>query len=83
MIEFPVGTVLLKAQYADATCTTLSKWTMMTRLAAGADVANGNWRFEEVAVGEDGTPQAPQASGASCFSCHQAYRRYNYAGHTP
>ncbi len=83
MISFEPGAVLLKAQYANSTCSSLTRWTMMTRLEAGGDTAQGNWRWETIVPDDEGQPQEPAAGGDGCFSCHQNYRRTDYAGNSP
>ena len=83
MISFAPGAVLLKAQYTNSTCSSLTRWTMMTRLEVGGDTAQGNWRWETILPDEDTQPQEPEAGGDGCFNCHQNYRRTDYAGHSP
>lgn len=59
------GAVLLKAQYRDAACTDLLRWTAVRR-EAGAP--GGGWRWQSVdadrRVRLDGAPPA-------CISCHE------------
>ena len=64
---FPEGAVALKAQYEDSSCSTLSGYTLMEKLAEGADAPNGDWRWQF--LDEDGACN-DCALGSSCSSCH-------------
>jgi len=64
---FPAGAVAVKAQYSDSSCATLSGYTVMEKLPAGTDAANGDWRWQY--LDEDGACNNC-ALGASCSGCH-------------
>lgn len=64
---FAEGAVVLKAQYRDAACTDLLRWSAVRREAA-APAEGGGWRWQE--VGADGTVRVDGAPPA-CVRCHQ------------
>jgi len=64
----PVGTVVVKEEYADPTCSTVIGWTVMRKETAGYDPTHGDWRWQRVrasdrAVLEDGRV-------TRCINCH-------------
>jgi hypothetical protein len=62
---FAQGALLVKAQYLDASCTELLRWTVAQKDAASTE--GGGWRWQEVSAARqvtlDGAPRA-------CVSCH-------------
>lgn len=71
-VDFPEGTVVVKAQYDDAKCATVTGYTAMKKLAAGTDPTNGDWQWQSV----DGDGQCADNGNcdlkAACSGCHQA-----------
>jgi hypothetical protein len=64
----PVGTLVIKEEFDDPDCRTVTGFTVMRKEPAGYDPAHGDWRWQRVrardsAVLEDGTVQR-------CWSCH-------------
>ena len=82
-VSFAPGSVLLKAQYSDASCNDFKFWTVMTKLDAGEAAAVGDWRWEMIAANENGDPGTPSAGGDGCFGCHQGYAGQDYVGTSP
>ena len=82
-VEFSEGSVLVKTQYSDPNCADLEQWTMMTKLAPGADSANGDWRWELVAPTANGDPGRALAGSSTCFGCHTPYQNQDFVGHSP
>jgi len=67
-MDVPVGTVLLKAQYKDAECADLDRWTVMKKREVGFDPDNYDWEWQSV----DGEGQvAEQGKLSYCKSCHK------------
>jgi hypothetical protein len=64
---FPVGAVILKAEYADEDCTDLAGFTAMRREQPGYDPGGGDWHWQRTdaarAVIDDGIV-------GRCRSCH-------------
>ena len=82
-VEFTEGSVLVKAQYNDPNCTDLEQWTMMTKLASGADSTQGDWRWELVAPTANGGPGRALAGNSTCFGCHTPYQNQDFVGSSP
>lgn len=65
-MPFPDGSVIVKEEFADDACTSLSGWTVMRR-EAGLDPEGGDWHWQSVdpdrRVSADGLVQR-------CRSCH-------------
>lgn len=66
-VVLPEGTVLVKAQYDDATCSTLSGYTAMEKLAPSSNPELGDFRWQFLDA--DGSCKDCDA-GASCSGCH-------------
>lgn len=71
-VDFPEGTVVVKAQFDDAKCATVIGYTAMKKLAAGTDPTNGDWQWQSV----DGDGQCDDHDNcdlkAECSGCHKA-----------
>ena len=65
--DFPVGTVSVKAQYSDSTCSTLTGYTLMETVSTDSSGALGGWRWQY--TNEDGVCNNCD-SGTECSSCH-------------
>jgi len=66
---FPVGAVLLKAEYdfGDDTCTgPIQLWTVMVRRAAGSSPATLDWRWQKV----DADRKVITDDEPRCIGCH-------------
>jgi hypothetical protein len=65
---YPVGSVLVKAEYEDGACTKLVGYTALRKEALGAGPGEGDWRWQKLApdfrVLQDGAPTA-------CVHCHE------------
>ncbi|MDB4929501.1 MAG: hypothetical protein JWM10_1985 [Myxococcaceae bacterium] len=64
----PVGSTVIKEEFADPTCTTVIGWTVMRKEPAGYDPTHGDWHWQRVrasdrAVLEDGRVDR-------CINCH-------------
>lgn len=72
---FPVGSVVLKEEFADDGCTDLVGYTAMQKLGSGEAAEAGHWRWQKVSaereVEDDGAP-------ARCVGCHQACGQGGY-----
>jgi hypothetical protein len=64
----PVGTLVVKEEYADPSCARLRAWTVMRKEPAGYDPAHGDWRWQRVRAAD----RAVLADGrvSSCIACH-------------
>lgn len=68
-MDLPVDTVLVKTQFDDKDCTDFSRWTVMKKRAAGFDMANSDWEWQNV----DGEGQIAETGKLSyCAACHKA-----------
>lgn len=68
---FPEGAVVLKEEYefGDVDCTgPITQWTVMEKLAVGADPANLDWFWQRV----DGDGTVLDENLPRCAACHQA-----------
>jgi hypothetical protein len=68
---FPVGAVVLKAEYefSDDTCTgPVQLWTVMVRLAAGSAPTTLDWRWQKV----DADRNVVSDDEPRCYGCHTA-----------
>lgn len=65
---YPVGSVLVKAEYEDDACTKLVGYTALRKEAPGAGPGEGDWRWQKLGpdfqVLQDGAPTA-------CVHCHE------------
>lgn len=64
----PVGSLIVKEEYAEASCSRLRAWTVMRKEPAGYDAAHGDWRWQRVRASD----RAVLVDGRvpSCISCH-------------
>ena len=67
MPAFAPGTVVVKAQYSDANCSTLAGYTAMEKLDEGASPSLGDWKWQF--TDENGSCSDCNA-GAGCSGCH-------------
>ncbi len=67
IIAWPVGMVLVKAQYDDAGCKDLKAYTAMKRLPPGTASAAGDWRWQHLS-GEGECYNCD--GGTGCSGCH-------------
>lgn len=67
--DFPVGTVAVKAQYSDASCSSLTGYTLMEKTSTAEDAPKGGWRWQF--TNEFGECSDCDA-GAGCTDCHTA-----------
>lgn len=66
-MPLPEGTVLVKTQYQDDSCSDLSRWTVMKKREAGYDPMNADWEWQNL----DGEGKvAEQGKVVYCASCH-------------
>jgi len=65
----PEGTVLVKSQYSDSSCSDLTGYTAMEQLAPATSPALGDFRWQFLDA--DGSCNNCDA-GASCAGCHTA-----------
>ncbi|GMV38813.1 MAG: hypothetical protein AMXMBFR64_05290 [Myxococcales bacterium] len=67
-VPYPVGAILVKAEYDDDACTMLVGYTAMRKEPAGYAPDSGDWRWQKLdttlKVLEDGSPQ-------TCIHCHE------------
>ncbi len=70
--RLPVGALVLKEEYANASCSRLRAWTVMRKEPAGYDAAHNDWRWQRVRAAD----RAVMVDGrvASCISCHDTPR---------
>lgn len=47
-LPFPQGTVIVKEEYSDSRCTSLTAYTVMKKDKPGTDTAGGDWRWYKV-----------------------------------
>lgn len=68
--QLPVGTLVIKEEYADPSCSRLRAWTVMRKEAPGYDPMRNNWRWQRVRASD----RAVLVDGRveSCASCHAA-----------
>lgn len=66
-VVLPEGVVLVKAQYEDATCSTLSGYTAMEKLAPNTQSELGDFRWQFIDA--DGACKDCNA-GTNCSGCH-------------
>ena len=66
--RLPVGALVIKEEYADASCSRLRAWTVMRKEPAGYDAAHNDWRWQRVRAAD----RAVLVDGRveSCISCH-------------
>ncbi len=67
--DFPVGAVVLKAEYdfADPTCQgPIARWTVMVREAAGSSPEALDWHWQDVSANR----QVKTENEARCIGCH-------------
>lgn len=67
--EFGVGTISIKAQYDDSSCSNLSGYTMMEKVSEDSSGELGGWRWQF--INNDGTCNDCD-SGVNCSGCHSA-----------
>ncbi|MGE0026703.1 MAG: cytochrome P460 family protein [Thermoleophilia bacterium] len=77
---FPDGTVIVKAAGDDPSRPTL---VAVMRKVAGADPANGDWRFAEYTRAAPGEPFGEPLTGAVCWSCHAIASETDWVFTTP
>lgn len=65
---FPVGSLVLKAEYDDESCTSIAGFTAMRKEAAGSRPGAGDWSYQET----DASRNVLSSDGAGCVSCHRA-----------
>lgn len=65
----PEGAVVLKTQWANASCSEFDLWTVMRKGAAGTAPESGDWEWQTVFG--DGEIQE-QGQVAFCINCHKA-----------
>jgi hypothetical protein len=68
---FPVGSVVLKLEYADEFCTDLDRFSAIRKEDAGFDPASGDWYFQRVNLRREVTEDHQER----CFRCHMACGR--------
>jgi hypothetical protein len=68
-VQFEPGTVVVKVQYSDTNCSTLSGYTAMEKQEAGTTPTLGDWRWQF--LDETGACNDCNA-GVSCSGCHSA-----------
>ncbi len=66
---FPVGTLIVKEQYADSLCTDLAGFTAMRRAEAGYAPMGGDWFWQRL---EADRRVLEQGRIARCTTCHRA-----------
>lgn len=66
-VDWPEGTVLIKAQYDDSKCAELKNFTAMKKLPAGAAASAGDWKWQHVDA--DGACLNCD-NGTACSGCH-------------
>jgi len=68
--QLPVGTLVIKEEYADASCSRLRAWTVMRKEAPGYDPMRNDWRWQRVRAAD----RAVLVDGRveSCAACHAA-----------
>lgn len=66
--RLPVGTLVVKEEFVDASCSRLRAWTVMRKEPAGYDPTHGDWRWQRVRASD----RAVLVDGrvGSCISCH-------------
>jgi hypothetical protein len=66
--RLPVGSLVVKEEYADPSCSRLRAWTVMRKEPAGYDPPHNDWRWQRVRA----VDQAVLVDGrvSSCISCH-------------
>jgi hypothetical protein len=77
-VPFPVGAVVLKAEYADEGCSDLTGFTAMRKEPVGSAPAAGDWLWQRVSakreVREEGAP-------TRCVSCHRPCQTSSAGGY--
>ena len=67
--EMPTGSVILKEQYSDSSCSDLTAYTVMRKLEAGANTEQGDYEWQRVeSSGEISV--SGDATISNCTSCH-------------
>ena len=66
-LQFDPGTVVVKAQYSDGNCSTLSGYTAMEKQEEGTTPTLGDWRWQF--LDENGSCSDCNA-GVNCSGCH-------------
>ena len=66
-VDFPIGTVSVKAQYTDASCADLEAYTIMEKTSTDSSGEEGGWLWQH--VGSDGECLNCD-NGVGCASCH-------------
>lgn len=64
----PVGSVVIKEEYADPTCSTIIGWTVMRKEPAGYDTAHGDWHWQRVRASDRQVLEDGRVT--RCISCH-------------
>jgi hypothetical protein len=65
-LPFPVGAVVLKAEYADDACDDLDRFTVMRKEEAGYAPDSGDWSWQRVSRDFKVEP----IDDARCIGCH-------------
>lgn len=64
----PVGSTVIKEEYADPTCSTIIGWTVMRKEPAGYDPARGDWRWQRVRASDRQVLEDGRVT--RCIGCH-------------
>lgn len=67
-VPFPVGAVVLKAEYADPGCTDLTGYTVMRKEPAGTAPTAGDWSWQRVSAKRE---VREEENLTRCVSCHR------------
>lgn len=64
----PVGSIVIKEEYADPSCSTIIGWTVMRKEPAGYDAAHGDWHWQRVRASDRQVLEDGRVD--RCISCH-------------
>ena len=62
----PVGSIVLKEEYADETCTDLARFAVMRKENEGFDALSGDWYFQQVNLRRE----VIDDHNERCYRCH-------------
>lgn len=64
----PVGTLVIKEEFSDASCSRLISWTVMRKEPAGYDPTHGDWRWQRVRASDRSVLEDGRVT--RCINCH-------------
>lgn len=73
---YPVGTVIVKQKFSDATAKSAELYTLMRKREQGYDPEHGDWEYS--IVNRQATQVLARGRIESCIECHKAHEKTDY-----